>query len=368
MSDEVPLAHVLRTPIAVLGDGCAALSLASQADCLSDYALHVVAPPSDRSAQDHIWGFWQMPWLQETLPLVRKTWPKWTIRNAETEVVMEAVAHPYQAINRHTWMAHCTARAAQHGVVFAHDLSTLNAVKSQHIFDSRPPQRTPNMMLQHFIGWEVRAAAGSFDDNTAILMDFRCDQTRGMHFIYCLPFSDREALVESTLFSPVLVPDKFYDLAISTWLRDCAKVLDFEVLRREQGAIPLGCMARHNPALSGIGGNGGAIRPSSGYAFSFIQKQIAKAIAQVAAGNALRFVTPHSMIDLWMDRIFLSVLRHQPHYAPQIFTALAARLTGDEFARFLSGEATMALRAKVVLAMPPWPFLRALLRPEPGAP
>ena len=139
------------------------------------------------------------------------------------------------------------------------------------------------------------------------------------------------------------------------------------MIRREKGAIPLGLMARHDPALSGIGGNGGAIRPSSGYAFSFIQKQIAPGIARVSAGNALGFVTPHRPIDLWMDRIFLSVLRHQPQHAPQIFTALAARLTGDEFALFLSGEATMALRAKVVSAMPPWPFLQALLRPEAGA-
>ena len=93
-----------------------------------------------------------------------------------------------------------------------------------------------------------------------------------MHFIYCLPFSDREALVESTLFSPALVPDTFYETAITSWLNDCANVSAFEVIRREKGAIPLGLMARHDPALSGIGGNGGAIRPSSGYAFSFYSK------------------------------------------------------------------------------------------------
>ena len=366
MSGEAPLAHSPRTPIAVLGNGCAAMSLAAQADRLSDYALRVIAPAGEGSSQDHIWGFWQMPWLQDVLPLVRKTWPRWTIRNAETEVVMQAAEFPYHAVTRQTWMTHCKTRATQHGVSFVQDLAIPDDVKQHHVFDSRPPQRQPDMMLQHFIGWEVRAAAGSFEDSTAILMDFRCDQTRGMHFIYCLPFSDCEALVESTLFSPALVPDTFYETAILNWLSDCANVRDFEVIRCEKGAIPLGLMARHDPALTGIGGNGGAIRPSSGYAFSFIQKQIATGIARASAGNALDFVTPHRAIDLWMDRVFLSVLRHQPHHAPQIFTALAARLSGDEFALFLSGEATMALRAKVVSAMPPWPFLRALLRLEPN--
>ena len=56
MSGEAPLAHSPRTPIAVLGNGCAAMSLAAQADRLSDYALRVIAPAGEGSSQDHIWG------------------------------------------------------------------------------------------------------------------------------------------------------------------------------------------------------------------------------------------------------------------------------------------------------------------------
>jgi lycopene beta-cyclase len=235
---------------------------------------------------------------------------------------------------------------------------------NEQVFDSRPPKWRANMMVQHFIGWEVRAEAGSFNEDSAILMDFRCDQSRGVHFIYCLPFSDREALVESTLISPNIEHDEFYEDAISTWLSDCAGVNFFEVLRREKGAIPLGLMKRHDPDYQGIGSNCGAIRPSSGYAFSFIQKQIATALNQVANGNKLSFFSPHKKIDLFMDRVFLSVLRNQPHYAPKLFTAMATRLTGDEFAQFLSGEADIILRLKVIMAMPPWPFIRALLRLE----
>ena len=37
-------------------------------------------------------------------------------------------------------------------------------------------------------------------------------------------------------------------------------------------------------------------------------------------------------------------------------------LDGDEFARFLAGEADWPLRLKVVMAMPKWPFLRGLVR------
>ena len=71
---------------------------------------------------------------------------------------------------------------------------------------------------------------------------------------------------------------------------------------------------------------------------------------------------PHRSVDLWMDAVLLSVLRHWPERAPELFLAMARALDGDEFARFLSGEASWALRAKVVLAMPKLPFLRGLLR------
>ena len=31
-------------------------------------------------------------------------------------------------------------------------------------------------------------------------MDFRVDQSKGMHFVYLLPYSETEALVRSTIF------------------------------------------------------------------------------------------------------------------------------------------------------------------------
>ncbi|GIR00728.1 MAG: hypothetical protein CM15mP9_4310 [Methanobacteriota archaeon] len=77
-------------------------------------------------------------------------------------------------------------------------------------FDSRPPRASRNAMLQHFLGQEVIVDKPVFDDTTAILMDFRVDQSHGMHFIYLLPFSPTQALVESTLFSTKVLEEEFY--------------------------------------------------------------------------------------------------------------------------------------------------------------
>jgi lycopene beta-cyclase len=220
------------------------------------------------------------------------------------------------------------------------------------------------VMLQHFSGYEITAGRDVFDSTTAILMDFRCDQSQGMHFIYCLPFSARNALVESTLFSPELAPKPFYDSAIRRYLKEIIGIDDYRITRREKGVIPMATLPQRDPHLTGIGANGGAIRPSSGYAFSFIQKQIDQIIASAKPGQPLTVKTPHSRFELFMDGIFLRVIRHHPVLAPQIFTAMADRLTGDEFALFLSGEAGPRLWTKLVLAMPKWPFICALFQTD----
>ena len=57
--------------------------------------------------------------------------------------------------------------------------------------------------------------------------------------------------------------------------------------------------------------------------------------------------------------IFIKGLRINPLSAPQIFTRMAGNLSGDEFAKFLSGEANFKLWLKVIFAMPKIPFMKA---------
>ncbi len=356
-------------PVSVIGAGCAGLSLAARAADLPGHKLSLIISKQD-DADDHIWGFWAMEWLQPATAAARKQWINWEIISDDQRVVHNSAQHPYCAIHRHRWLQDCQDKAEASGVEFRYDLfSHAPAEKtfSGQVLDSRPPPVPNDVMLQHFVGWEVTAAAGAFDPTTAILMDFRCDQTRGMHFIYCLPFSDQEALIESTLFSPKLAPANFYEKAITDYLTSICNLTAFKIIRRESGVIPLAVLDRHDPRLDGIGANGGAIRPSSGYAFSFIHKQIHYAVSRAVADKPLVVGVPHSAFELWMDRIFLSVLRHRPELAPDIFTAMAAALDGDEFACFLSGEAGVKTWIKVIMAMPKIPFLWGLMHPETKA-
>ena len=69
-----------------------------------------------------------------------------------------------------------------------------NKSKNSLLFDTRPPIVPSGSVLQHFRGIEITTKEEKFDPNIAILMDFRVDQSKGMHFMYLLPYSETEAL------------------------------------------------------------------------------------------------------------------------------------------------------------------------------
>jgi lycopene beta-cyclase len=351
----------------LIGDGCAALSLAARADELPMHLMTVVTPDGAPETKDHIWGFWWINGLDKAAKLARKKWHCWSIVTFQGKAVMSSDLHAYHALQRSKWESDCLQLAKKNGVRFVAQ-SNLYDTPDAQILDSRPPSIPTNQMFQHFIGWEITAPSGSFNSKTAILMDFRCDQSRGIHFIYILPFSKSTALVESTMFAPKREPDIFFETAIKDYLAKYCGVSDFSITRIEKGCIPLGRIPRSKGVNTGFGGNGGAIRPSSGYAFAFIQKQILATI-QYAKSNKIQGKTlnplvikrPHKLIDLWMDEVFITVLRHKPEMAPELFLKIASALDGDQFSLFLSGEAGWRLRLKVVMAMPKLLFIRALV-------
>jgi lycopene beta-cyclase len=61
-----------------------------------------------------------------------------------------------------------------------------------------------------------------------------------------------------------------------------------------------------------------------------------------------------------MDAVFLNALIANPDRAPDFFLRLARLQPSAAFARFMSDQATAADVLRVVTALPPGPFLRAL--------
>ncbi|MCH8496310.1 MAG: hypothetical protein LAT57_11870, partial [Balneolales bacterium] len=123
-------------------------------------------------------------------------------------------------------------------------------------------------LKQHFLGWDVRMNSPVFNPDKAILMDFRTNQSHGFAFVYVLPFSETEALVELTFFTPDLLNRDEYAPILAKYLNDYWNA-DYEVLREEFGVIPM-VDGLFSPTMNAfpIGIAGGNAKASTGYTFS----------------------------------------------------------------------------------------------------
>ena len=104
--------HAMRQ-VCVLGDGCAALSLAARADELAGHRLTLVRPQGAPPETDHIWGFWDGPNLAAASRLARKRWHSWSIVTGRGKAVLRSQERPYTALHRLDWTAHCRAAASR---------------------------------------------------------------------------------------------------------------------------------------------------------------------------------------------------------------------------------------------------------------
>ena len=343
----------------ILGDGVAAMMLASRADELPQHEVSIIHPQGAPMARDHMLGFWNMDGLEQAVACSRTSWSKWAIITDTGKSVMHSDKHAYHIMHKANYLQSCREIAERNGVTFIEENHIDDEEQSQ-TFDSRPPRASKNAMLQHFLGQELVVDKPVFDASTAILMDFRVDQSQGMHFIYLLPYSPTQALVESTLFTTVVSEREYYLKAIEEYLMDHFGASITNVIHEEQGVIPMGTLSPHDANIPGLGANAGAIRPASGYTFVFIHQQIQRAIQATKQGKPLRFKRPHKSVDVWMDSVLLTVLKNWPSQGPKLFGRMASALSGDEFVRFMSGQANWRLRLKVIMAMPKLPFIKGV--------
>lgn len=343
-----------NSPLTIIGSGCAGLSLAK---ALGEKALGDITLVTDKSYQErapHIWAFWHMPWLDEAAALSSHHWQKWRICNEAISIIHEAADHPYHMLASDRWLAHCHQQSG-----ITETVQQLSDTPASAYFDSRPLPAPKGSLLQHFRGQHITTSTDAFDPTTAILMDFRCDQSQGLHFIYLLPSSARTALIESTFFTQSPHEDGVYETAIASYMAEHYDGISYQITATESGIIPLAdCRDKEKPA-NAIGARGGAFRPSSGYAFSFIQKQVAQILADYQKNKSWQSRPSLSARDRWMDHVFLHVLKHHPQRAVDLFMRLAKALDGREFALFMSGEARLGTIAKIIFAMPKMPFITA---------
>lgn len=235
------------------------------------------------------------------------------------------------------------------------------------VFDSRRAKPGPATvrLVQRFTGWVVESSDLRQDLGVVTLFDFRSEQAAGIAFVYVLPLAPGRALVEHVFTSTadVTPPEPAEQLAnyVHTYLGLAAGT--YHIAAREQGSTWLSD-ARHprrvGQRICTIGGRGGRLKPSSGYALTRIEADSAAIVRSLTRhGHPFRLPRERRLYR-WLDAVFLWVLAREPARAPAIFAALMRRPEGT--LRLLDERPRVRDLLRLLWVLPTWVFLRAVWR------
>lgn len=381
-----------ESDVLILGGGCAGLSLALRLTADGENCPNTVILESrSHYSNDRTWCFWDEDTIQ-LRELVQHRWPIVTLAHGERRISVDCHTIPYAMIPAESFYAHATAALAVTArVTLAMNEPVIGEPRKEgglwrvetrcgsrwakRLIDTRPkrvPERGAAVLWQSFCGHEIECDTDRFDSGVARLMDFSPSKKGHITFLYLLPFSPRRALVEVTVLAPdPLGPE---DLAeeLAVFIRRQVGGSSHAVLRSEHGVLPMGQAAfdlSSDISHVRVGVAAGGARAASGFAFQRIQRWANACAAELIAGQPPLAHPPDPWITRAMDALFLRVLRAHPERAPELFLALFALQDSRRIIRFMSDRAVIADYAAIILALPPWLFLREIpgvLWPRPS--
>lgn len=220
------------------------------------------------------------------------------------------------------------------------------------------------VLQQHFIGWFIKTKAPIFPTDQATFMDFSVPQKGNTRFMYVLPFSATEALVEYTLFSGETLPEQEYEEAIVSYLNENLKSSDYTITKKERGNIPMTCFdfRTHNSAnILHIGIAGGWAKSSTGYTFMNTSKKTKKLVNHLKKGRTLRSFARKTRF-WYYDLLLLDVLHFDNSKGRLIFETLFKNRSPQEIFKFLNEETNLWEEFQIINSCPKREFIRALLR------
>lgn len=217
------------------------------------------------------------------------------------------------------------------------------------------------VLRQHFMGWHIKTKLPVFNDGRATFMDFSVPQKGNTRFMYVLPESPYDALVEYTLFSKELLPAQEYENAITDYLKQHG-FTDYEIIAKEGGSIPMTVyeFRKNNTRnIINIGSAGGWTKASTGYTFKNSQKKAQELLTFLETGSDFRKF--HKKNKFWFyDLLLLDILYHNNEKGAAIFSALFKSGKAALIFKFLDEETTWAEDLQVILKCPKMPFIKVL--------
>ncbi|HEX7905900.1 MAG TPA: lycopene cyclase family protein [Chitinophagaceae bacterium] len=368
----------------IAGAGCAGLSLAVhiiQSGKLADKKILLI-DKSEKKQNDRTWCFWEtQPGLFESI--IYRRWNNAWFHSNSFSRKLELAPYEYKLVRGIDFYEYCfdiirqqpnvdivfddilSIETKQHSAVLQTSACQFEAtyIFNSILFEKPVVKKNEFYLLQHFKGWVIETKQPVFDITAPVLMDFQVDQQHGTTFVYVMPFSATQALVEYTLFTKDLLQPMQYEEGLKKYIRQVLNIQSYTIIEEEFGIIPMTNykFPKSDGQIVSIGTAGGQTKPSSGYTFRFIQKhsqaivhQLIKGDDPLPAGNKKRF---H-----FYDSTLLHILQHDQLPGATIFTDLFQKNKPQQVLRFLDNESSIQDEVKIISSLPTWPFLKAAIR------
>jgi len=381
-----------RLDILIAGGGLAgSLAALALAERRPDLSILLV-DASDRLGGNHIWSFFDTDvpaeerWLLQ--PLRPRRWPDHEVSFPRRS---RRIATGYNSIRSQVLDEVVRARLQPHQIRLRAPIADVRAnevvleggevLRAGAVVDARGMAAVAGVDLawQKFVG-SVRRFDRPHGIERPLIMDARVDQSFGYRFVYCLPFSATELLVEDTYYSdgPALDVPRLRRL-----IDDYCSACGFGAgtgLSEEAGVLPIvlagdvsAFWPSDGPPTARLGLRGGFFHPTTGYSLPD-----AVASASLLAGQrdisapALHHLFRRRAEELWRRRAFYRALNRMlfRSAAPaQRYRVLEHfyRLPAPVIARFYAGRSTTIDKLRILSGRPPVPVRPALraLRSRP---
>lgn len=317
--------------------------------------------------------------------LLTKSWSNGLFVSKSKERKLNLNPYMYKMLRAKDFNAFCKNEITQHpdftwesdSVENVSNLNNICTLKSYSgkswqatkVFDSRLPEDFHQIkdkhlrLLQHFKGWEIETDKPIFNPNEFTMMDFRVKWQDSTSFTYVLPISETKALVEFTLFTPDLINDSEYDLALKKYIKSTLGIVNYKIIRVEGGVIPMTTFPFHkvsNPHnVTKIGTAGSWVKPSTGYSFKNTERQVNLLIKNINKGLSPSKGLINKRARL-MDTLLLDILVKNNSSGEGLFVEMYHNNSIQKIFKFLDEETSLIEDIRMAASFSPKPFLKAI--------
>lgn len=370
----------------ICGGGASGLSIAdklSSDSFFQDKKTLIIDPDSPKNTNDRTWCFWEKKNITRR-DSVFHSWDKVLFKSDQFEKSINLNPLSYKMVKSKNFYEKTNTSIRLNSnisflketVVSVNDLSTHCEVKtfknkytSLKVFNSildwnvlKNSTRYP-LLIQHFEGWFIKTKKDFFNQNEATFMDFSIEQNSSTKFMYILPFSKREALIEYTLFSKELLDKKSYEKFLIEYLNRIG-MTDYDIVSQESGKIPMTgypFYKKNSKNILYIGSAGGWSKPTTGYTFKNIERKTSLLVDFLKKNKSFKTFYKNSRFRYY-DIIFLDVLFQNNHMGKKLFTQMFRNNKAKTIFKFLDEKSTILEEIKIMANFSMGIFLKTIFK------